>query len=302
MRRRDLLPLPVLALLAARTARAAPPGTPGAVILTDGRVAQYREALEAAKEVLSDATIVELSEPDAGARAARAAVLLAIGQRATQLAQSSVAPAAGIPVVTCMVLGLPPSGARGLTGLRLEVSPEVQLGLFRRVHAGLKRIGVIFQPKTSGGYLAEAQRAATGLGLALVPRPVAEPREVRAALTELAAGIDALWLVPDPQLVSADMLNFLLVFTLERKLPLLGFLDSFTRAGALASVAPDYRAIGQRAARLVAELLARPPEARLTLPPLTGSPGTLSINLKTARQLGIEVAADVVAAANQVYR
>lgn len=297
MKRRTLLLLPLLgAPLAASGAAAA--GT-GVVILTDGRVAQYREALEAAQEALREAAVIDLGAADAAARVQKAAVILAIGQRAVQLAMAS---APSVPVVTCMVLGGAVTGSRTLTGLRLEVSPDVQLGAFRRVHAGLKRLGVIYQPKVSGDYVAEAERAAGGLGISLVTRPVADARAVRSALPELAASIDALWLLPDPQLITPEMMNFLLVFTLERKLPLLGFFDSLTRAGALASVAPDYRAIGQRAAKLASELAARPAESRVPVPPMIGSPGTLSINLKTARQLGIEVPADVVAAANQVYR
>lgn len=295
MNRRTLLLTPLLTVLVPSIGTAAGAGV---LILTDGRVAQYREALDAARDTLREATVVDLSEPDAAAKAGKAVVILAIGQRAAQLAQSS---APSVPIVTCMVLG-GATGSRNVTGLRMEVSPDAQLGSFRRVHANMKRVGVIYQPRASAAYLAEAERIAGGLGITLTARPVNDAREVRSAITELAGNIDALWLFPDPQLITPDMFNFLLVFTLERKLPLLGFLDSFTRAGALASMAPDYKAIGQRAARLAGELAARPPEARLPVPPMVGSPGTLSINLKTARQLGIDVPADVAAAANQVYR
>ncbi len=296
MKQRTLLLVPLLALARQPSGHAGPAAV---LILTDGRVTQYREALDAAREVLRDAAVVDLNEPDAAARVAPAAIILTIGQRAAQLAQSS-APSAVL--VSCMVFGRAVAGSRRITGLRLEVAPDVQLGFFRRVHSGLRRLGVIYQAKVSGDYLAEAQRAAVALGLTLVPRAVTDAREVRSTLPELVSGIDALWLLPDPQLISADMLNFLLVSTLERKLPLLGFLDSFTKVGALAAVAPDYKAIGQRAARLAAELAARPLEARLPVPPMADSPGSFSLNLKTARQLGIDIPADVVAAANQVYR
>jgi putative ABC transport system substrate-binding protein len=296
MRRRPLLLAPLLALAGSPSARAAPSGV---IILTDGHVAQYREALDAAREVLKDAAVVDVNESDAATRAAAAAVILAIGQRAAQMAQTDNAQAV---IVTCMVFGRAVAASRRITGLKMEVSPDTQLAYFRRVYSGCKRLGIIYQTKVSGDYLAEAQKVASGLGLSLVPRAVTDALQVRSTLSEMVGAIDALWLLPDPQLINADMLNFLLVFTLERKLPLFGFLESFTKVGALAAVAPDYKGIGQRAARLAAELAARPPESRQPVPPMAESPGTFSLNLKTARQLGIEIPADVVAAANQVYR
>jgi len=296
MRRRSLLCAPLLGLLPLGQARAA---AASVVILTDGQVAQYREARDAAHDVVREAALVDLNAADAAARLGPAAVILAIGQRAAQMAQSSNPSAV---IVTCMIFGRAAAGTRRVTGLRMEVSPDTQLAYFRRVHSGLKRLGVIYQAKVSDEYLADAQRVSAGLGLKLLPRAVTDAREVRSTLTELVSGIDALWLLPDPQLINADMLNFLLVFTLERKLPLFGFLESFTKVGALAAVAPDYKGIGQRAAQLAAELAARPLESRLPVPPMVDSPGTFSLNLKTARQLGIEIPADVVSAAHQVYR
>ncbi len=138
--------------------------------------------------------------------------------------------------------------------------------------------------------------------MALVAKPVANAREVRAALGEIAGSIDALWLVPDPHLITAEMVYYLLVFTLERKLALFGFLESFTKVGALASVSPDYREIGRRAARMATDLLARPDAARLPVPPPVASPGSLSVNEKTAKQLGLNIPAGVLSSARQVYR
>lgn len=271
----------------------------GVAVLTDSRVAQYREAQAAAKELLRESPVLEASAPDIVQQIERVspAVVLAIGQKALQTAQQ-----AGATVVFCMVLGPSATSSRTVTGLRLEVAPDAQLDSFKRVYPGAKRLGVIYDAKTWSGYLAEATRAAQSRGFTLVPKPVADGREVRTALNDIAGDIDALWLIPDPQLISAEMFNFLLVFTLEHKIALFGFFESFTRAGALASVAPDYAAIGKQAAKLASDLAAKPAESRLPVPPSVASPGVLTINVRTARQLGIDIADDVQARAKQVYR
>jgi ABC-type uncharacterized transport system substrate-binding protein len=108
--------------------------------------------------------------------------------------------------------------------------------------------------------------------------------------------------MPDPRLITAEMFNYLLVYTLERKIALFGFLDSFTEAGALASVAPDYQEIGRRAGQLAAGIAARPADARLPVPPPMGGAGALSVNVKTARQLGVDVPQQVLSRARQVFR
>ena len=92
-------------------------------------------------------------------------------------------------------------------------------------------------------------------------RPVSDAKEVRAAFAEIAANIDALWIIPDPALVNIEIFNFLLVTTLERKLALFGFFADFTRRGALASVAPTTLKSANRPPKLAADLAAKPAAA-----------------------------------------
>lgn len=286
----------LLACLAPHPARAA-----DVTVLLDGNVAQYREAQTAAKAVIADAQTVDVGAADARAQLERTAtaggVVLAIGHKAMLLAQTS-----GATVVFCMVLGPSASTAKNVTGLRLEVAPALQFAFIKRVHPGARRLGMIYDTRTWSAYAKEAVQAASALGLTLVPRPVSDAKEVRGALSEIAGNIDALWLIPDPSLVNVEIFNFLLVSTLERKLALFGFFADFTRRGALASVAPDYAEIGKQAAKLAAELASKPAASRSPLPASQASPGGLTINAKTARQLGIDLSDDVQSAAKQVIR
>jgi putative ABC transport system substrate-binding protein len=273
----------------------------GVVALTDGRVAQYKEALTAAQSVVPDATVVDMAagDPAAKLKELAPAVILAVGQRALQAARTA---APETPIVHCMVLGAAAAGSRAVTGVRLEVAPAELLAALKSVLPSAKRIGVIYDPRTLGWYHQEADKAARELGLSLVSKAVGDAKDVRGAADALVGQIDVLWLWPDPRLMNSEMFSVLLLSTIDRHVALVGFLDSFTQAGALASVAPDYREAGKRAAKLAAELAARPPAARLPVPPPVLSPGALTINLKAARQLGVEVSATAMAHARQVYR
>lgn len=271
------------------------------VILTDGRVAQYREAVTAAREVLPSAPLVDLASGDIGPQLLghSPAVILAVGQKALASAQSA---APETPIVYCLVLGSAAVSSKTITGVRLEVSATDQLTLLKQTHPGLKRVGVFYDPRTWTEYIADANKVAGSLGLSVVARPISDGKQVRSMIGEVLSSVDGLWLLPDPQLVTAEMFSFLLVSTLERKVPLFGFFDSFTKAGALASVSPDYGAIGSKAAKIAQGIAARPAATRLPVPTPTSSPGVLTINQKTASQLDLELSQEVLGKARQVFR
>ena len=94
----------------------------------------------------------------------------------------------------------------------------------------------------------------------------------------------------------------ILVMTLMGDNPLIGFLDSLTQAGALASISPNYNDNGARAGKLAAEILARPDGRRIPVPPPVFAPGNLTLNLQTAKALGVTVSDKSIGAATQVIR
>jgi len=189
-----------------------------------------------------------------------------------------------------------------ITGVPLESDPVLGLKRLARVAPDAKRVGVIVNPEANELWLSETQRAAGPLGLKLVVKTVLSPSEVKGALNSLAGQVDALWLPPDPRLFSKEVFAFLLGFSSERRLPLFGFLDSFTQAGALASVSADYTDIGNRAGKLATQILAQGEGRRIPVPQPVFAPGNLTLNLKTASALGIQLSPQTVAEASQVFQ
>lgn len=282
----------LLALLLARPAVAAAP-----VILLEGRFPQYREAAAAAHRQLPDAQEVELQDPDVSEKLEKASLVVAVGQKALARAREE----ASVPVVFCMVIGASRAAlADHITGVPVEPDPVSVLRSIKAVVPAIRRLGVIYNPKSSELWVPEAQRAAAANGLALVTREVLSPAEVRDALDGLGK-IDALWLPADPKLYNKDLFAFLLSFCAERKLPLFGFLESFTEAGALASISPDYADVGERAGKLAAGLLARPLGKRLPVPGPVFAPGNLSLNLRTATVLGIDIPPEAITHAKRTF-
>jgi putative ABC transport system substrate-binding protein len=269
------------------------------VIVSDQTVAQFKEAYEAAQKVAPEAAFTDENSPETANQMKHADVIIAVGQKALELARTTVPDK---PIVYAMVLASQVPAVKNVTGVALEVPPFAQFAQWKQMKFEATRVGVIYEPKESAAYVQEAGKAAGALNLTLVSRQVSDAKEVKNALNDLAGKIDVLWLVPDPHLFTPEMFRFILGFTLDHKIAILGFLDAFTQSGAVASMSPDYRDIGRRAMRLALGIAGRAPEQRLPVPPPMTSPGTLTINLKSARQLGIEVPDALINKARQVYR
>ncbi|MBI5548796.1 MAG: hypothetical protein HY901_33355 [Deltaproteobacteria bacterium] len=273
--------------------------------ISDPKINQHQEALAAARQALGQAGNHTVAEVDATAagfaeriKAHPPDLILAVGQKALLLAQEA---APNIPTVFCLALERSAKVSKTVTGVPLDIPASKQLGRFKEAYPALKRLGVLYDPQVSGPFVEQASKAAAALGLTLVTRPIGEAKELRSAVADIIPNIDALWLLPDPRIITKEVFNYLLVFTLERRTPLLGFLDSFTKAGALLSLSPDYTESGKAAGELAGEILLRPQEKRLPLPPPVYSPGLLSVNQRTAAQLGIRIPDKVLASARQLY-
>jgi putative ABC transport system substrate-binding protein len=290
-----------LAIAAMVVAAARPARADGVVILVEGGIAQYNETLSAMRsrlhEQIATINIDSVSDPVGEVRRAHPHAVVAIGQKALALVARTLT---DVPIVYCSVLYPEQHGLTGanITGVPLEIPPAKQFERFREVAPRVKRIGVIHSQAVTA-IVAEASAAAGKLGLRIVARSIASPREVAEAFSELSGQIDALWLLPDSKVMNKEVFNYLLRTSLDANIALFGFIDGLTQAGALASISPDYQDIGARAADLVAQTVEH---GRSGVPPKMYSRGALSVNLKTAQRLGIGVDEHTLQGAQRVFR
>jgi putative ABC transport system substrate-binding protein len=292
----------VLWLLAAPGARAAE-----VAILKSAETAAWRPALDALRRAAAAHTFTEhdfRGERAEGTRILaevkdRAAVLVALGPLAAQMAHEILP---GAPLVFCMVtepekMGLTP--AAGLTGVAFRIPVRNQLAAFRMVNPRGVRIGVVHGPDAAEA-VAEAQKAAPLVRLALYPRTLASDQELPQALRALFSGpeaVDALWLPADSMLLGDDTRRFLLSEATKAGKPVYAFADSLVAEGALVSNGPDFNSIGELAAELVNRLAGGERERIEMLVPRA----ELVINKKAAGKLKIEIPADALSAANRTF-
>jgi putative ABC transport system substrate-binding protein len=233
-------------------------------------------------------------------------VIVAIGWPAADAARRTTADrpiviyGVGDPVGVGLVAGLarPGGNVTGLSEASTELSAK-RLEMLKEIKPGAARVAVLWNANNPAMTLRyrEFEAAAQVMGLAIEPHGLRAAADVEAAI----AGMDGR--PPDALLLVADAFTRrhrrrVLDFAVEARLPAMYEYGDFVREGGLIAYGPSIAEIAVRAAHYVDRILkgARPADLPMEEP----TRFYLSVNLKTARALGIEIPAALLALADEV--
>jgi putative ABC transport system substrate-binding protein len=281
-----------LLLLLPLGARGAGPGGQRVVVLKSSDLAAYAAVVAGfSAEVRGEVSEVLLSEhPDVAARqleAVRAqapALVLAVGPTAANAGRVGLTE---VPLLFTMVPYYERYGLEGprVTGIALTGDFTQELAALKALAPGTKKVGVLHDPRFSAATVRALQAAAETQKLKVVPLPADSEQQAERVLAGLGARVDALLLVADKTMGSAELVRRLIDFCAAERLPLVALSGSQVREGALLSLAPSYVGVGQQAGRLANRIVHEkvdPGALAVARPEVL----ELSINLTTARKLG----------------
>jgi putative ABC transport system substrate-binding protein len=231
-------------------------------------------------------------------------VILTVGSSATEFAKINlenvpiVFSAVKYPVLSGFVKSIARPGGN-LTGASLNIPVDLQFKYFKEIVPGLKNIGVLYTDNTAD-LIAHARAVANNAGLTLVPIPVNDFKELPKALDSLAAVADGIWSVADHNLFDPRSTRYILMNTLRKGVPFMGFSRHVVESGALFALDFDYKAIGFQAGEIVKLVLAgqKPSAIPVTLADLVW----FHYNEKTAEHVKVKIPDELVAVAKEVYR
>lgn len=146
-------------------------------------------------------------------------------------------------------------------------------------------------------FMKDAPSAADRLGFELDTSDLHDPEELASAVAAAKArGADVLYVVPDA--IFARPPNRAPDLAAQAGLPSMSLEPRFARLGGLITYGPDFPAVSRLGAHYVDRILkgAKPADLPIEQP----DKYTLIINLKTARSLGIEIPAALLARADEV--
>lgn len=295
-------------LAAALTLLAATAGAQAAevAVLKSTDPPAWRPTIDAIRRTVTGHTVTEYdlrndratADSVLGSLKGKGHIVVALGPLAAQLARTQLSES---PLIFAMVqepakLGL--AVAPNVTGVTFTIPVKNQMAAFRLVNPKGVRIGVLYTENT-GEMVAEAEKAAGLLRVALVPRTVAGDRDVPGKLRELLAGdtIDALWIPADPVLLAEATRRYILAETLKAGKPVYTFSSSLVQEGALVSNGPDYASIGEQVGELVNRMAGGERGRIEMLVPRA----ELVINRRIAGKLKIEIPPDALKSAAKVF-
>jgi putative tryptophan/tyrosine transport system substrate-binding protein len=277
-------------------------------ILQSSDIAAYREAIAGLKATGPiGATYTEYDaqgDPELGKKLARklrasnASVVVAVGLKAALAAKVEIV---DIPVVYMMVLDplKHQLTAANMTGTLLEIPFDRQVKIMRIFLPTLHHAGILYDPSKNAAQVKNAVAQAGIFDVHVQGLPVESERDVPQQLRTLLSDVEALWLIPDSAVLTNESIPFILESALARHIPVIGFSPELTRLGALLSMSVNYGDVGRDTGLLVKRILNG--EELLSLNPVPIERLKITVNLKTARFLGMTFSREVMSLIDETY-
>jgi ABC-type uncharacterized transport system substrate-binding protein len=256
----------------------------------------YRWSVGDAARLRKDATELVALRPEV--------ILAGVGATTQMLQQASgtvpIVMAQGIdPVGTGYVESLVRPGGNITGFIQFEYSLAGKwMELLKEVAPGITRVGVLREPGPAAiGQWAMIQAVAQSFGAELKPIDLRDASEIERAVTAFAR-------LPNGGLIvavsAASLIHRDLIITLaaEHRLPVVYAYRVFVTSGGLITYGPDIASQYRRAAGYVDRILKG--EKPSDLPVQAPTKYEMVINLKTAKALGLDIPATVLARADEV--
>lgn len=166
---------------------------------------------------------------------------------------------------------------------------EELLAKLKTLQPGLRRLGVVWTSEPVGAYVKELRQAARGAGMELVAERLGGGGDLPETLRRMAGRVDALWLPPDPPLVTPRTIVTLQDFSRAGKVPFYSPTAWLVERGACASVAASFGEVGRTAASAARRFLS-------AVEPGIFYPGRYEIvvNRKAAEEAGLHIPQEVL--------
>jgi putative ABC transport system substrate-binding protein len=231
-------------------------------------------------------------------------LIVTVGTSATKLAQTNFT---DIPIVFSSVMYPALSGfvesmaqpGKNTTGASLNIAVDVQFRTFHDIVPNLKKIGVLYSNNTAG-LIKPAQAVAAKMGMSLTAVRVNEAKELPGALDSLTRTVEGIWSVADAELFTPQSTRYILLNTLRKGIPFMGFSRHVVESGALFALDFDYKAVGQQAGAIAARVIDGEPPGEISVS--TVDVLWFHYNEKTAKHISVSIPSELIAVAKEVYR
>jgi putative ABC transport system substrate-binding protein len=234
-------------------------------------------------DILSE---IKMNRPD---------MILAIGRDALSLVKSIET----IPIVYLMVLDPQStlSGQENITGVSMTIPPDKPLRALRQFLPHAKTVGLLYDPDRTGDLVEEAQKAAGEMGMVLLAKEIHRSKDVVPSAMDMRRKIDAFWMLPDVTVLTRVTEEFLVLYSMKYRIPLLAFSERYLEMGAFLSTGIDAFDMGAQAGEMANKILLGKPARDIRQ--AHARKYMVSTNVMIAGKLGIPVNLAMTSSTNE---
>lgn len=228
-------------------------------------------------------------------------IILAVGSEAARFCSLKIK---NTPVVFCMLLDPAGQGLVGIpniTGVSLDIPYKSSFKEILKVIPGVENIGVLYNPKANETNMRKARAAADSLGINLVSEKVYSRSDITSAFLNMISDIDVMWIITDPIVSNAYSIKYILLNTLQKRIPVMGISKNYVKAGALFALTTDFYDVGRQTAEQALQIINQNLKPR-DIPIAQPRKYNLILNLKTADAINLNVPSSVVRGAKEVFK
>ena len=189
-----------------------------------------------------------------------------------------------VTVVYALAPGFFPDKPGRLIRVSSLPEPGKALAAYKQLQPGLKRLTVFRLRNLSKIYPEKLAAAGKAAGVEVSEVALSSSTEFPEALRALSGKTDALWLFPDPNLISKTSLDVLAEFACANKIPFYAPSAGLVALGATAAYAPGFAETGAAAARALQAAL----DGR-EQPSMVFAEASLTVNRKAAAACGLSL-------------
>jgi putative tryptophan/tyrosine transport system substrate-binding protein len=203
----------------------------------------------------------------------------------------------GDPLAAGLVTSLEHPGGN-VTGTRAFTPVEPQLDLIKKVVPSARRIGILNNPaEANSRSISDAFiKAGEARGYQFVHQMVTSSSETYTAAGSLVGKVDVIWLPPDSTVAAS--LESVVKIALSNKLPLFGSASGAVKSGAIGSFGLDWYQIGVETGQMAIRVLNGEKPGDIAI--ASASVTSLSLNPKSAKLMGVDLPADLIAQAARI--
>jgi putative ABC transport system substrate-binding protein len=200
-----------------------------------------------------------------------------------------------IPIIAGAQLLTPEKEGRGISGISLDVDPEIFFNYLTMIAPGVKRVHVVYSAQSSAWLIQEAREVAKKHGFQLMAYKSEDIRGsaliYRDILAKSRPSEDAIWLLPDPVVVDDKLiLPLLLQGAWDQSILIFSSNPGYVRRGALFALYPDNTEMGRSLAKMAERHMHDEEDMEDHIIPLSDVQAAL--NIRTAEHVGLFISDD----------